>query len=329
MTSRTRRPALALPAAALAAVFAAALVSPPAAAQPAVQDPPASAAAQPAAPAAGDAAATADPTPAHAATRELLSLVHDAAALVAAEGVEGACADFRTPGSRWLHDETYVFVIDTQGEALCHPGQPALEGRSLLELHDPHGKPIVASFLRELENDKDGWVHYLWPRPGRDTTFYWKSSFVEKTPTPGGATVLVGSGVYGLPMERLFVVEQVDDAVELLAAQGEAAFATLRDRSSGFRFYDSYVFVMSPEGVQVVNAGFPDVEGQNLLDLADEDGTVIGREILALLADREAGWVDYKWPRPGDEKAVGKSTYVRRVTLPDGRELIVGAGIYD
>lgn len=271
----------------------------------------------------------ADPAPAHAATRELLSLVHDAAARVAAEGVEGACAEFRTPGSRWLHDETYVFVIDLRGEALCHPGQPALEGRLLLELHDPHGKPIVASFLRELENDKDGWVHYLWPRPGRDTTFYWKSSFVEKTPTPGGAEVLVGSGVYGLPMERLFVVEQVDDAAALLAAEGEAAFATLRDRASGFRFYDSYVFVMSPEGIQLVNAGFPDLEGQNLLDLTDEDGKVIGREILALLADRDAGWVDYKWPRPGDEKTVGKSTYVRKVALPDGRTLVVGAGIYD
>ena len=315
MPERVPRPGPALVAVALAALLA----GPPASGE--------AAAALAADRAAGE--TSADHTPVHAATRELLTLVHDAAALVAAEGVEGACAAFRTAGSRWLHDETYVFVIDLEGEALCHPDRPALEGRSLLELHDPHGKPIVSSFLRELADDKDGWVHYLWPRPGEGTTFYWKSSYVEKTPTPGGGMVLVGSGVYGLPMERLFVVEQVDDAAELLAAEGEAAFATLRDRSSGFRFYDSYVFVMSPEGVQLVNAGFPDVEGQNLLDLTDQDGVVIGREILALLADREAGWVDYKWPRPGDEKAVGKSTYVRKVNLPDGRTLIVGAGIYE
>jgi hypothetical protein len=34
------------------------------------------------------------------------------------------------------------------------------------------------------------------------------------------------------------------------------------------------------------------------------------------------------WPRPGDDPASKKSSYVRKVALPDGQTLIVGAGIY-
>jgi signal transduction histidine kinase len=266
--------------------------------------------------------------PEHEETRELMALVDGAVAEVETKGAAGACEEFRRAGSRWFHDEVYVFVNDLEGRSLCHPAKPSLEGRSVLDLRDPHGKPIVESFQRETEDDGAGWVHYLWPRPGAGTNFHWKTSYVRRAAAPDRGEVIVGSGRYQMPMERLYVVEQVDDAVELLAAEGEAAFPTLRDKASGFRFYDSYVFVMDESGVHRVNAGFPEHEGENMLDFADADGKRPGRAMLALLADRDSGWVDYMWPRPGDDPASKKSTYVRKVSLPDGQTLIVGAGIY-
>lgn len=266
--------------------------------------------------------------PEHDATRELISRVDDAAALVAGQGPEAACEAFHEAGSRWLRDETYVFILDMRGNALCHPGRPSLEGRGLIDLRDPHGKPIVQSFIRDLERAESGWEHYLWPRPGGGTNFFWKTSYVRRAVGPEGTPYIVGSGGYQMPMERLYVVEQVDDAAELLEREGEKAFATLRDPASGFKFYDSYVFVMEEGGVHLVNAGFPEHEGENLLDLEDADGKVIGREMLAVLADQDSGWVDYMWPRPGDAPASRKSSYVRRAKLPDGRRVVVGAGFY-
>lgn len=273
-------------------------------------------------------AVAATPPPEHAETRELMALVTAASELVTERGVEGACEEFHVAGSRWFHDDVYVFINDMAGHSLCHPAKPSLEGRTVLDLRDPYGKPIVRNFMREVEDDGEGWVHYLWPRPGAGTNFNWKTTYVRRAVLPDGGEVIVGSGLYQMPMERMFVVEQVDDAAELLRAEGEDAFATLRDKAGGFRFYDSYVFVMTPEGVHLVNAGFPEYEGKNMLEVTDEDGRVIGREILALLETQDAGWVDYMWPRPGDEPATKKSSYVRRVELPDGRVLIVGAGIY-
>lgn len=262
----------------------------------------------------------------HRETKELIALVEDAGILVGEVGREEACRQFRQPRSRWFDEQLYVFVIDLEGNTLCHPVRPNLEGTSTLELRDPAGKPIIRSFLRELATDDDGWVHYLWPRPGQQT-FVWKTAYVRRARDPEGREYLVGSGLYQMKMERFFVVEQVEDAVDLIETLGDLAFDELRDRSGSFRFYDAYIFVMDEEGVQRVNAEFPEYEGKNLLDLKDANGKVIGRAMLDLLATQEAGWIDYMWPRPGDTRLAKKLSYVRRTEL-DGQLLVLGAGIY-
>lgn len=269
---------------------------------------------------------TSGSTPEFPETRELIALVEAAGEEVARSGVEAACSAFHEEGSSWLAADTYVFVLDFEGKALCHPARPSLEGSSLLELRDPAGTAIVRGFLRELEHDDDGWFHYHWPRPG-ERTFYWKSTYVRRAKTPEGAEVMVGSGLYQMPMEPFFVVDQVDDAAALIAREGEAAFEVLRDRTSGFRFLDAYVFVLDWEGNQLVNAGFPELEGTNTIDLEDLDGKNIGRAMMALLEQQPSGWVDYLWPRPGDRRPARKSAYVRRVDR-DGKRYLVGAGIY-
>jgi len=262
----------------------------------------------------------------HEATRQLMTLVRDAAELWQRDPT-AACAELKREGTRWRQGDGYVFVLDSEGKALCHPARPSFEGTSLIEIRDHDGKPIVEMFVRELSGERpDGWVHYLWPTPG-DATQRWKSTYVRRVDGAAGKRAIVGSGLYNMQLERGFVVDQVDDAAALLARDGKAAFATLRDKASEFRFLDTYVFVFDRAGVQQVNAGFPEVEGQNLLDWKDAEGKVPGRAMLDLLASKDAGWVDYLWPRPGDKRPSRKSTYVRAVTV-DGQPMVVGAGLY-
>lgn len=259
-------------------------------------------------------------------TRQLVERVVAAADLIADEGLEIACEAFQTPGPPWFFDEVYVFVLDLDGEALCHPAQPQFQGRSLLEMRDPHGKPVVRNFLAELEGDEvDGWVHYLWPRPG-DPTFYWKSTYVRKA-QDSEATYVVGSGLYELPTERSFVVEQVKDAEALVLEYGTDAFDLLRERWRGFRFLDAYLFVMEENGIEHVNLGFPELEGLNLLDFQDTTGKLVSREMLRRLEDYEDGWIEYQWPRPGQIQPSAKSSYVRGVEV-EGTLYVIGAGVY-
>ena len=127
-------------------------------------------------------------------------------------------------------------------------------------------------------------------------------------------------------MERFFAVEQVNDAVELIQQEGEEAFYTLRDRTSGFRFYDAYIFVLDPQGVMLVNVGFPDLEGTNVAPLKDRNGDFFVQQMLEIEPD-DSGWVDYLWPKPGDSAVSKKSSYLRRITVGE-REYLVGAGVY-
>jgi len=266
------------------------------------------------------------PAPEYDVTKELIHLVSEATELVEAEGVEAACAEFREPG-RWFQGDSYVFMLDLEGKSLCHPARPALEGQPLIELKDPQGKPIVQSFLREVEGDGDGgWVHYLWPQPDR-LTFYWKTSYVRKVSIPGGGEVVVGSGLYEMPMERFFIVEQVNDAVDLIQEDKDAAFALLRDRTTGFVFYDSYVFVLDSAGRMLVNAGFPQLEGTDVSEVRDISGKLLMSEMMSASDQSGHGWVSYDWPRPGSTLPAPKSSFVRRVIVGD-EVLLVGAGVY-
>jgi len=277
---------------------------------------------------AGPGRAATAPEPRHEETRLLIDLVRSGAEEVARIGAVAACEEFSRPDSQWLQGESYLFVLDLDGNAVCHPVQPRLEGKSLLELRDPSGRTPVKSFLRELADGSDeGWVHYLWPTPEQPYAFFWKTTYIRRTTDSEGRDFLIGSGLYQMKMERFFVTEQVDEAAELIAAEGEAAFEKLRDPTGEYRFYDIYMFVLDPEGNLLVNAGFPEQEAKNVADLADRQGRLFVREMLDLAAQREAGWIDYEWPRPGDLRPSRKSSYIRRVES-GGRMLIVGAGVY-
>jgi len=277
---------------------------------------------------AGSGWAAAAPEPRHEETRRLIDFVQGAVEEVSRLGVEGACREFSDPGSEWLRGESYLFVLDLDGKAVCHPVQTRFEGKSLLEVRDPSGRTPVKSFLRELaDGSDDGWVHYLWPTPEQPYSFFWKSTYIHRATDPQGQEFVVGSGLYQMKMERFFVTEQVDEAAALIAAEGEAAFDKLRDPTGEYRFYDVYMFVLDPEGNLLVNAGFPEQEAKNVADLEDRRGRLFVREMLELVAEREAGWIDYDWPKPGDTRASRKSSYIRRVDS-GGRTLIVGAGVY-
>lgn len=276
------------------------------------------------------------PAPEHAETLDLIALVNDAAAAVEEEGA-AACEQFRRPDGPWRYDETYVFLFTMDGTTLCHPERPSFEGKSLLEIHDADGKPIVEMFVRELADQETAWVHYLWPRPG-SSVLSWKSSYVRRVEGPVGddgdrQAMIVGSGAYDLPLEKLFIVDRVDAAASLLEAEGRAAFPTLRDKAAGFLFLDAYIFVMSTEGTMLVHPLQPELEGKPALQIRDPDGTHPGVQMLRVLEDRDAGWVGYLWPKPGDEALARKETYVRKVVWPgtggvDGETWIVGAGVY-
>ncbi len=271
--------------------------------------------------------ATLDQRYEHADTRNLVALVNDAAEVMRTRG-ETACSEFRVAGSRWRQGETYIFVLDPDGNMLVHP-DPALEGTNQVGLEDINGKPIIRGLIgaaTAFPDKPEGWYHYQWPVPG-ELLPRWKSSYVRLVRAPSGKNYVVGSGMYNDRMERAFVVDAVTNAVEHIEQRGRAAFPLIRDPKGPFVAKDAYIFVIDLKGVALVNPAFPNLEGNNLLDVTDTHGKYLIREMLQVVQTRGSGWVDYMWPKPGESISTQKSTYVSSAKLGE-QSVLVGCGVY-
>jgi signal transduction histidine kinase len=263
----------------------------------------------------------------HRDTRELVTFVNDAAELVDTNG-EAAFSDFRVSGSRWRQGETYIFVLDPQGNMLVHP-DPALEGKNVLDLKDINGRPIIRGLIGAVTTSPSkpaGWYHYEWPVPG-GLLPRWKSSYVRLVTAPSGKRYVVGAGMYNDRMEKPFVVDVVTDAVAQIEKNGESAFPLFHDPTGPFLAKDAYIFVIDTNGVDLVNPGFPNLEGRNILDVKDTQGKQPIREMLKVVQTRGSGWVDYMWPKPGESVSTQKSAYVSKAKMGDHWAL-VGCGVY-
>jgi signal transduction histidine kinase len=258
--------------------------------------------------------------------REMEAFVKRGADLIAEKG-EKAFDAFRQKDGPWYQRDRYVFVWDMNGLRYVYPPDREREGDQVSGLKDVDDKPIGELFIEAASSPQGkGWVHYRWPKPG-ELEPSWKSTYVMKAVTPSGKAFVIGSGAYNMPVDRKFVMDAVDAAVELIEKEGPEAFDILRDKRSQFVYQDTYVFVVAENGIELLNVAFPKLEGRNVLDYKDANENYFVRKFIQVAKTKGKGWVDYLWPKPGDVERSHKSTYVRKTEM-DGKMVVVCAGMY-
>jgi len=258
--------------------------------------------------------------------QELMTLVREAAAVFEKRG-EQAYAEFRQKGSRWFHDETYFFVWAMDGYRFFHAADPVGEGINVRGMKDVMGKPFGEMIISAAESSSgEGWVHYMYPEPG-DIFPAWKSTFVKRVIFPSGEPYIIGCGIYNMQMDKAFIEDIVNRGATLVKEQGKKAFALLRDKTGPFVFMDTYVFVNSLDGVELLNPVFPSLEGKNLIGLKDLTGKEVIKDEIAAVKEQDSAWLDLNWYKPGENTPALKRTFVRKVQSVEGT-YIVGAGIY-
>jgi signal transduction histidine kinase len=257
---------------------------------------------------------------------ELMTLVRKAATLLEAKG-EKAYPELREKGSAFFRDDTYFFVYDMDGTRAFHAAEPVTEGENFLKSKDPLGRPFIRMIINAAAGHAgEGWVHYLYPEP-RNIFPIWKSSFVKRVIYPSGKQYAVGCGIYNMKMDKAFIEDMVKRAAALVEERGKEAFAEFRDKTGPFMFMDTYVFVQSPDGTELVNPAQPSLEGRNLMELKDLKGKAVVREEIDAAMKDGSAWLEHYWYRPGDNTPALKQTYVQRAKF-DGETFIVGSGLY-
>lgn len=126
----------------------------------------------------------------------------------------------------------------------------------------------------------------------------------------------------GTKAEAVAMVKRVE---AMFAKDGAAAtFNAVSDKSvAQFHDRDLYPFVYDMSGTCVAHGARPALIGKNLIDLKDQDGKYLIREMVAVAKGTGSGWVDYKWPNPLTNKIEDKTSYVEKMG-----DYFVGVGVY-
>lgn len=172
----------------------------------------------------------------------------------------------------------------------------------------------------------EGWVHYMYPKPG-DIFPTWKSTFVKRVTFPSGDQRILGCGVFNMQMDKAFIEDVVNQAASLVSEHGEEAFSRLRDKTGPFVFMDTYVFVETTDGTELVNPAQPSFEGKNFFDAKDLTGMAAVQEEITAAMNKGSAWLECTWYKPGDNRPARKQTYVRKVQSGENT-YIVGSGFY-
>ncbi|MBU1426932.1 MAG: methyl-accepting chemotaxis protein [Gammaproteobacteria bacterium] len=94
----------------------------------------------------------------------------------------------------------YFWINDLNDKMIMHPIKPELDGKELTQFKDKNGKHIFVEFNNTVRASGEGFVDYLWPKPGFSEAVP-KVSYVKGTPVWHW---VIGSGIYLDDVDALF-----------------------------------------------------------------------------------------------------------------------------
>ena len=121
----------------------------------------------------------------------------------------------------------------------------------------------------------------------------------------------------------IFQSVQADETLDP-AARKQLAKKIIKDLRWGPKS-SGYFWIQDTDGIMVMHPFAPKLNGQPLFHRTDPDGKHLFKEMDEVTKADGAGFVEYKWPKPGFDKPLDKISYVRLFRLWDW---IIGTGIY-
>jgi len=93
---------------------------------------------------------------------------------------DGPAATFKSineNAAEFRDRDLYVFAYNMKGVIVAHADNPALVGKSRINLKDQDGKFLVQEFVATVKKQRRGWIDYCWPN---SVTVEDRSAYVER-----------------------------------------------------------------------------------------------------------------------------------------------------
>jgi cytochrome c len=126
------------------------------------------------------------------------------------------------------------------------------------------------------------------------------------------------------------VVSKVWAASRFLNEKGASGFASFNSKDGPWVWKDSYVFVYDCRlDRMVAHPMRPDLVGRSLMQISDNNGKFIFKELCKAGEDPRGGWVEYLWTKPGAGGVSRKISYAKGADIAFASGIQVAAGVYD
>ena len=212
----------------------------------------------------------------------------------------------------------YIWINDTSRpypKMIMHPTAPQLDGKVLNNNKynvSANNQNLFVAMLEQAEAKGEGFVGYLWPKPGKSEPQP-KLSYIKEFKPWGW---IIGTGIY------------VDDAAkEAIAGILKEVEKYRYGKNTGYFWIND---TSKPHPKMVMHPIAPQLNGKTL---EDSKYNVAGKDrneniFIAMVnetADDGEGFVSYLWPKPGKSEPQPKMSYVK-LFKPLG--WIIGTGVY-
>ena len=198
----------------------------------------------------------------------------------------------------------YFWINDLKGVMIMHPIQTNLDNQNLFDWQDENGKKIFKAFTHVANSVEEGFVDYVWPKPGFQKAQE-KVSFVKLFEPFGW---VIGTGEY------------VEDVTKKLQAEAIKTISEIRYGKSG------YFWINDTEPRMIMHPIQPELNGRYLGEMQDTEGQYLFKEFVTLTNNiQEGGIIKYMWEKPGFKQPQPKFSYVQKFE-PWG--WIIGTGAY-
>ncbi len=198
----------------------------------------------------------------------------------------------------------YFWINDLEGVMVMHPIQTNLDNQNLYDWQDENGKKIFKAFAHVAKEYKEGYVDYVWPKPGFEKPQD-KVSFVKLFEA---FNWVIGTGEY------------VDDVTKKLQQEAIKTISEIRYGKTG------YFWINDTKPKMIMHPIQPELNGKFVGDMQDKEGQYLFREFVTLTEQvKEGGIIKYMWEKPGYKEPQPKFSYVQKFE-PWG--WIIGTGAY-
>ncbi|MDY0051695.1 MAG: cache domain-containing protein [Aliarcobacter sp.] len=201
-------------------------------------------------------------------------------------------------------DSGYFWINDTNAVIVVHPIKSALNGKDMASFKDEAGKQIFTEFATVAKRENEGFVDYVWPKPGFDKPQA-KVSFVKLFKPYDW---VVGTGEY---------VSDVSSKIQ------EEALTVISDMKYG---QDGYFWINDSKHIIKMHGGNEKLLNTDVTNVKDPNGLYLFQEIVKTAnANKNGGLVKYIWAKSGKDTPQQKLSYVKKFQEWDW---IIGTGAY-